>query len=162
MTTSLPKWNDNFGYLHTAYNESLPTETGKYHPYLNRQGRGRYIGAYLVTDGQLESKMPGWFEGDEIFTCDGEMRIHGTGTEDCFNGGWYAVPGRLDGPGANPLSGFPEYGKEGERDVVIAYRWYLPDPISYEKSIVGELEHGGVNDINANYRTAVFFYDSKP
>jgi len=45
---------------------------------------------------------------------------------------------------------------------VIAYRWYLPDPISYEKSIVGELEHGGVNDINANYRTAVFFYDSKP
>jgi len=44
----------------------------------------------------------------------------------------------------------------------VAYRWYLTDPVSYEKSIDFELEHGGVNDVNANYRTAAFFYDAAP
>jgi hypothetical protein len=153
---------DNFGYFHAVYNESLPTETGKYHPYLKREGRGKFIGVYLVTDGQNESKMPTWLEGDELFTCDGELRIHGTGTEDSFNGGWYAVPGRLNGPGTTPLSGFPVYRKDGERNVAVAFRWYLTDPISYEKWIDAKLEHGGTNDVNANYRTAAFFYDAKP
>ena len=106
--------------------------------------------------------MPTWLEGDEQFTCDGELRIHGTGTEDGFNCGWYAVPGRLNGPGATPLSGFPVYRKDGERNVAVAYRWYLTDPVSYEKSIDAELEHGGTNDVNANYRTTAFFYDSEP
>jgi hypothetical protein len=162
VATPLDKNPGDLGYLHAVYNESLPTKTGIYHPYLKRQGRGKFIGAYLVTDGQNESKLPNWLEGDEQFTCDGELRIHGTGTEDGFNGGWYAVPGRLNGPGATPLSGFPVYRKDGERNVAVAYRWYLTDPVSYEKSIDFELEHGGTNDVNANYRTAAFFYDAAP
>ena len=165
MFTDTPLDNNpgDLGYLHVAYNESLPTKTGVYHPYLKRQGRGRFIGVYLATDGQNESKLPIWLEGDEQFTCDGELRIHGTGTEDGFNGGWYAVPGRLNGPGVTPLSGFPVYRKEKSgRDVAVAFRWYLTDPVSYDKSIDAELEHGGVNDVNANYRTAAFFYDAAP
>jgi len=150
------------GYLHAVYHESLPTQTGKYHPYLTRQGRGRFIGVYLVTDGHDKSNLPTWLEGDEQFTCDGELRIHGTGTEDGFNGGWYAVPGRLNGPGTTPLSGFPVYRKEGGRDLAAAFRWYLTDPVSYEKSIEAKIEHGGVNDVNANYRSAAFFYDAAP
>lgn len=150
------------GYFHAAYHESLPTKTGVFHPYLDRKGRGRFVGVYLVTDGHEKSGLPGWLEGDEWFTCDGEMRIHGTGTEDSFNGGWYAVPGRLNGPGATPLSGFPVYRKEADRDVAVAYRWYLTDPVTYEKWIEAKLEHGGVNDVNANYRTAAFFYDTNP
>jgi len=161
-TAPLDKNPGDLGYLHAVYNESLPTKTGKYHPYLIRKGRGKFIGAYLVTDGQNESKLPNWLEGDEQFTCDGELRIHGTGTEDGFNCGWYAVPGRLNGPGATPLSGFPVYRKDGERNVAVAFRWYLTDPVSYDKSIEAKLEHGGTNDVNANYRTAAFFYDAAP
>ena len=162
LTASIAEKPGDVGYLHAVYNESLPTQTGKFHPYLKRQGRGRFIGAYLVTDGQNESKLPTWLEGDEQFTCDGELRIHGTGTEDGFNCGWYAVPGRLNGPGVTPLSGFPVYRKDGERNVAAAFRWYLTDPVSYDKSIDAELEHGGTNDVNANYRTAAFFYDAAP
>ena len=44
----------------------------------------------------------------------------------------------------------------------MAFRWYLTDPVPYEKSIAAELEHGGTNDVNANYRTAAFFYDAAP
>jgi hypothetical protein len=101
-------------------------------------------------------------EGDEQFTCDGELRIHGTGTEDGFNCGWYAVPGRLNGPGATPLTGFPVYRMEEQRNIAVAFRWYLTDPVPYEKSIQAELEHGGTNDVNANYRTAAFYYDVEP
>jgi hypothetical protein len=162
VATPLLDDSSDVAYLHAVYNESLPTKTGKYHPYLVRQGRGKFIGTYLATDGQNESKLPTWLEGDEQFTCDGELRIHGTGTEDGFNCGWYAVPGRLNGPGATPLSGFPVYRKDGERNVAVAFRWYLTDPVPYEKSIDAELEHGGVNDVNANYRTAAFFYDAAP
>jgi hypothetical protein len=162
VTTPLTDNPDNLGYLHAVYNESLPTKTGVFHPYLKRQGRGRFIGIYLATDGQNESKMPTWLEGDEQFTCDGELRIHGTGTEDSFNAGWYAVPGRLSGRGITPLSGFPVYRRDNGRDVAVAYRWYLTDPVSYDKSLDAELEHGGTNDVNANYRTTAFFYDAAP
>jgi hypothetical protein len=152
----------NLGYLHAVYHESLPTKTGVYHPYLNRKGRGRFIGVYLTTAGHDKSNLPTWLEGDEQFTCDGELRIHGTGTEDGFNCGWYAVPGRLNGPGATPLTGFPVYRKEGNRDFADAFRWYLTDPVSYDKSIEAKLEHGPTNDVNADYRSAAFFYDAAP
>jgi hypothetical protein len=162
VSVPLAENSGDLGYLHAVYNESLPTTTGKFHPYLKREGRGRVIGAYLATDGQDKSKLPIWLEGDEQFTCDGELRIHGTGTEDGFNAGWYAVPGRLNGPGTTPLSGFPVYRKDGQRDSAVAFRWYLTDPVAYEKSVAFDLEHGGENDVNANYRTVAFFYDAAP
>jgi hypothetical protein len=150
------------GYLHAVYRESIPTHTGVYHPYLTRQGRGRFIGVYLTTEGHNKSNLPTWLEGDEQFTCDGELRIHGTGTEDGFNCGWYAVPGRLNGPGATPISGFPVYRKRPNRDVTASFRWYVTDPVSYDKSIEAKIEHGPVNDVNADYRSAAFFYDTAP
>jgi hypothetical protein len=162
VSQPLAKNADDLGYFHAVYSESLPTKTGKFHPYLLHKGRGKVIGAYLATDGHDKSNLPIWLEGDEQFTCDGELGIHGTGTEDGFNAGWYAVPGRLNGPGATPLSGFPVYRKDAGTNVAVAYRWYLSDPVPYEKSVAFEIEHGGTNDINANYRTTAFFYDAAP
>lgn len=164
LTTNLAAKSDELGYFHTAYNESLPTQTAKFHPYLIREGRGRFVGTYLVTDGEgADGRLPIWLEGDEQFTCDGELRIHGTGTEDGFNCGWYALPGRLNGPGAAPLAGFPVYRVEDNGHVTAAaFRWYLTDPVAYEKTIAAELEHGGSNDVNANYRTVGFYYDAAP
>jgi hypothetical protein len=162
LTAELPPKSDNLGYFHAAYNESLPTTTGKFHTYLDRKGKGHVVGVYLTTDGQSEPKLPIWLEGDEQFTCDGELRIHGTGTEDGFNCGWYALAGRLDHPSAAPVSGFPVYRMEGEKNIATAFRWYVSDPVAYEKTMLFELEHGGTNDVNANYRTTTFYYDANP
>jgi hypothetical protein len=162
LTTKLSSPSEDLGYFHAAYNENLPTQTGKFHTYLNREGKGHVVGVYLATDGQTDAKLPLWLEGDEQFTCDGDLWIHGTGTEDGFNCGWYAVPGRLNGPGATPLTGFPVYRMEENRNIAVAFRWYLTDPVPYEKSVQFELEHGGTNDVNANYRTAAFYYDAAP
>ncbi|HLA84410.1 MAG TPA: glycoside hydrolase family 172 protein [Thermoguttaceae bacterium] len=162
VTAPMDEWRGDQGYFHAVYHESLPTKLGKFHPWVSREGRGHYVGTYLVTDGKHPSKLPVWLEGDEWFTCDGELRIHGTGTEDYFNCGWYAVPGRLNGPCAYPLHGFSVYRKEDGRDLAAAFRWHVPDAVPYEKSIEAKIEHGGTNDVNANYRSAAFFYDAAP
>jgi hypothetical protein len=162
VPTALPEWNGKLGYFHAVYNESLPTKKGVFHPWLNREGRGHFIGVFQATDGRKKTPMPGWLEGDEWFTCDGQMRIHGTGTEDGFNCGWYAVPGRLNGPCAFPMHGFTIYDQKDGRCRAAMFRWYLPDPVPYEKSIEAKIEHGGMNDFNANYRSVAFFYDAAP
>jgi hypothetical protein len=173
VSTPLPEWKDGeFGYFHTAYNESMPTRKDVFHDWLKRKGRGHYIGSYLATRDipenerkekrEKERKMPFWLEGDEWFTCDGEMRIHGTGTEDYFNCGWYAVPGRLNGPCALPTHGFPVYGKKNGLCRATAFRWHIADPIPYEKSIHAKIEHGPGNNTPTYYRSAAFYYDEQP
>ncbi len=160
----LVRWQDDFAYAHAAYGEALPARPKVWYPLLARAGKGHYAGTYIVTEGPGggDDKLPLWLEGDERFTVDGELRIHGTGTEDYFNFGWYAVPGRLDGPVALPLTGFPIY--QDRRDVAraSAYRWHLTDPVPFEKEIVAEIEHGGENDKSADYRSATFWYDAQP
>ena len=157
----IEKWADDSAYAHAAYSEALPAQPKVYFPWLARAGQGHYAGTYMVTEGK--GKLPLWLEGDEQFTVDGELRIHGTGTEDYFNFGWYAVENRLDRPTALPLSGFPIY-KDQDNDTsrASAYRWHLADPVPYEKEIRAEIEHGGENEVPADYRGATFWYDWQP
>ncbi len=149
-----------FGYFHINYFEQLPTEEGLYYPFLNISGQGHYIGVHLVTEGKWNQ--PIWLEGDEVFIVDGELAIHGTGTEDYFNCGWYAVNNRLNQPGALPLHGFPVYGKTDDIMQATPYRWHITDPVPYQNTIDAKIEHGAQNNVSADYRSVVFFYDVNP
>ncbi|HEX7480684.1 MAG TPA: DUF2961 domain-containing protein [Polyangiales bacterium] len=82
---------------------------------------------------------------------DGALRIHGTGTEDYFNDGWYEVRGRLDSANAWPSHGFPVYEDSDGRKRTAAYRWHVPDSVPFEESIRVELEHGDQNSGGADY-----------
>ena len=162
-TVPLDRWQDDLGYFHALYREELPTEPGRHHLFLRRSGQGHYAGTYLVTRGKTERKLPLWLEGDDRFTMDGRLAIHGTGSEDYFNCGWYAVKGRLNGPGGFPLHGFPVYRLTDENEnQAVAYRWHVTDPVAYEQSIVAEMEHGADNKLAADYRSAAFFYEPEP
>ncbi len=148
-------------YFHTDEYEQIPTEDGLHYPLLFTEGSGHFAGLFLITNGGWNE--PVWLEGDEKITVDGQLVIHGTGTEDYFNCGWYSTPGRLNVPGgALPLHGFPVFRHVGEDLQVTAYRWHLTDPVPYHKSIEARLEHGPGNDVPADYRSAVFFYDTRP
>jgi hypothetical protein len=50
-----------------------------------------------------------FFEGDDKCYIDGELRLHGTGSEDYFNGGWYALPDRWDQGFSLPVHGSLNY-----------------------------------------------------
>ena len=113
-----------------------------------------------MTEGK--AKLPYWLEGDDRFKVDGRLAIHGTGTEDYFNCGWYALQGRLDGPVTYAVHGFPVYRNEGGTWQVTAYRWHLGDPVPFTRTIEAGIEHGGDNTAVANYCAAVFWYSQRP
>ncbi len=162
VTVPLGDGQDGLGYFHALYREELPVQPDRHYTFLKRDGNGHYLGTYLVTEGQTDNKLPLWLEGDDRFTVDGQLTIHGTGSEDYFNCGWYAVEGRLNGPGGMPQHGFPVYRLLGKKNRAVAYRWHVTDPVHYESSLTAEMEHGPDNRQAADYRSAAFFYDPIP
>lgn len=148
------------GFLHMALKEAVPARAGEDFGWLKEEGRGHFAGVLLLTEGK--ARLPFWLEGDDRFVVDGRLAIHGTGTEDYFNCGWYALPGRLDGPAAYPVHGFPIYRQQGERWQAAAYRWHLSDPVMFARSITAGIEHGGENNVAADYRAAVCWYSERP
>lgn len=147
---------EDFGTLRAQYNESLPTVPESYHPLLQASGRGHLVGAYLVTEGP--SGLPFWLEGDDRWIIDGELRIHGTGSEDYFNCGWYALEGRLNGPETLPSHGFPVYGLAPNTMRAAAFRWHFSDCVPFDQTIDFGIEHGEVNRHIADYRSVTFWY----
>jgi hypothetical protein len=150
---------DDFGVLKVQYNESLPTAPDVYHPLLQTEGSGHVVGTYMVTEGP--HGLPFWLEGDDRWTIDGELRIHGTGSEDYYNCGWYALEGRLNGPEALPSHGFPIYGTTDNTMRAAAFRWHLSDPVPFDNSIDFSIEHGEANRHIAEYRSVVFWYAAR-
>ena len=148
------------GIFHCVQRQSLPTRNGEDFHWLRDEGRGHFAGVLLVTEGK--AKLPYWLEGDDRFVVDGRLAIHGTGTEDYFNCGWYALEGRLDRPAAYAVHGFPVYRQRGETWQVAAYRWHLSDPVPFARCVEAGIEHGGENNVAADYRAAVSWYSDRP
>jgi Protein of unknown function (DUF2961) len=89
------------------------------------------------------------------------LRIHGTGTEDYFNGGWYDVKGRWDTARSFPLSGCLVYS--APKGITGGYRFCLSDKLGFEKSLLEDIEHGPVkNNIDAIYTSVAFYYCNTP
>ncbi len=129
---SLP---ENILYFHAKYDQQFPALPGDY-TILETEGSGHYAGTvYSVQNVEL-----GWFgEGDDRFYVDGEEypSLSGTGTEDYFGDAWGFR--QFDRPyyGVSLWEGyFP-----GDR--VTAYRWHIPDPIPFKKSLKVSIEHRG-------------------
>jgi hypothetical protein len=148
------------GYFRAALREATPTKPREDFSWLKELGHGHFAGVLLMTEGK--ARLPFWLEGDDRFTIDGRLAIHGTGTEDYFNCGWYALPGRLDRPACYPVHGFPVYRNQGGTWKAAAYRWHLSDPVTFSRSIEAGIEHGGENTVDADYKAAVFWYTERP
>lgn len=85
-----------------------------------------------------------FFEGDDSTYVDNKMRLHGTGSEDYYNGGWYAllIVGTEE---TASLHGCLDYSLPMARTG--GYRFFLADKMSYEKEIYHGMEHGEVKII---------------
>jgi HEAT repeat protein len=126
----------NLGYLHAYYRQERPAHRGHNYAFLDAKGNGHYVGTVLsVTQTEIS-----WFgEGDDLFYIDGahQPQIYGTGTEDYFNDAW----GLRDVTG--PWTGTPIAEGELPGSRLSAYRWHVPDPIVFTKSIWAGIEHAG-------------------
>jgi hypothetical protein len=121
------------------YRQEFPCVMGRNYLIADLVGRGHYVGTvqsvYLVS--------PGWYgEGDDFFFIDGEKEpsLRGTGTEDYFCDGW----GFREQYG--PFYGAPLWEGFNTGDRGSAYRWHIPDPINFRKSLRVEIEHKGGQD----------------
>ena len=131
-----PQLAADAAYFHAMYRQEYPCTMGKNYLLADIQGCGHYVGTiqsvYLMSGG--------WYgEGDDFFFIDGEAepRLRGTGTEDYFRDGWGFR--QQDGP----FYGTPlwEGYEAGNRST--AYRFHIPDPIPFRKSLRVEIEHKG-------------------
>jgi hypothetical protein len=124
------------GYFHAYYRQERPARKGRNYEFLNIQGSGHYVGTVMsVVQTQVS-----WFgEGDDLFYIDGSKKpqILGTGSEDYFNEAW----GLRDTSSLWFGTPIAEGEKLGSR--LTGYRWHIPDPIPFTKSIWAGIEHSG-------------------
>ena len=107
----------------------------------------------------FEPAQTGFFEGDDQATLDGEVVIHGTGSEDFFNGGWYNVTGRWMSRVSLPLSGCLDYKNPRGRSA--GYRFMLTDAYPYQESALLTIEHSPTENSFATDYTAVTYLYSE-
>jgi hypothetical protein len=131
--TSLPA---DTRYFHAYYRQERPARSGRNYAFLDTKGSGHYVGTVLsVVLTQIS-----WFgEGDDLFFVDGakQPQILGTGTEDYFNDAWDLRDASA------PWTGTPIAEGELPGSRLSAYRWHVPDPIPFTKSIWAGIEHSG-------------------
>jgi len=150
----------NEGKFYALWRRDNPVSTGQPHVMLDIKGKGHFVGAALQAQG-LKTGMTIFFEGDDSTVVDGELRMHGTGSEDFFNGGWYALLDCWDAAMSLPLSGALDYSIPFCRTG--GYRLFVGDKISFERSFFQSMEHGGeYNLVPADYTSVNYYYCSKP
>lgn len=148
------------GKFYAFWNKDRESRIGKPHIFLDIEGKGHYVGSVLQAQGMVAG-MTYFFEGDDSAAVDGEFRIHGTGSEDYFNGGWYAMMDRWDGKMSLPIHGALGYSLPFCRTG--GYRFYLSDKISFEKSIFMSIEHGPAgNAFPVDYTSVAMYYSGVP
>lgn len=129
---------DDIAYFHAEYRQQFPTTMGQNYTVAEIEGRGHYVGTVL----SVRALSPEWWgEGDDQFFIDGdtEPTLSGTGTEDYFCDAW----GFVQQSGA--YYGAPVWeGNETDGGRTSVYRWHIPDPITFKKSLRFDLEHKGV------------------
>jgi hypothetical protein len=148
------------GKFYAQWHKNSPVSHGQPHALADIKGKGHYVGTLLQAQG-LKAGMTIFFEGDDSTSIDGNFRLHGTGSEDYFNGGWYAMMDRWDDKMCLPLHGSLGYSLPFCRTG--GYRLYLSDKLSFEKSFFQSIEHGPVgNDFPADYTSLGLYYCDSP
>lgn len=140
------------GRFHAWGNEAI-TEPGVPFTILETSGTGQYVGCVLNIEGKKDFS---FLEGDERIYIDGEREpsIHGTGTEDYFNGAYYFAKGVFHLPW-NGLT----VKNQGDSQRISAYRFHATDYVPFGRSFRMTIEHGGRNDApGLRYSSVAFWY----
>ncbi len=125
---------------------------------LEARGKGSYVGLFLTID----NIAGGWYgEGDDMIFIDGARKpaYAGTGHEEVFNAG--CCP---DEEFWGSYTGFYLIENLGRRfgGKNQMYRFYVNDPVRFEKQIRVTIEHGHANNFENDYSSTAFWYQQEP
>jgi hypothetical protein len=142
---------ENQLFFHAQYRQGTPPPEGPY-LILDAKGRGHLVGCVL----SVKNNDGGWWgEGDEILYIDGKHAVQGTGSEDYFCESYGLRPGC-----------FPYFGVTLlEEPLTTAYRWHVPDPVTFRQSLRVLIEQGNGSPPfrSGNYYYSVaYWYQTEP
>jgi hypothetical protein len=163
-----PFYPQEESYFHARWFQEV-TKRGTPHLWTQVRGqRGHFVGIVQTMAG---SRNLGFLEGDDQFRVDaqswGASKVpttvvapwNGTGTEDCFNSGWYFD----QGTNALPVNGVLVKDQVERTGRINAYRWFLNDAPVFQHSLDAQIEHGGANDApNTDYSSVAYWYADGP
>lgn len=117
------------------------------------QGRGILLGHVVEGVNTGDTVGFNWLEGDERIYIDDNRSplVHGTGTEDLYNATFYFVLDEF----SLPQHGMTNSDRKTHRSM---YRFYLTDPVYFQKNMLFSVEHGDYNNRAADYQSLAFFY----
>lgn len=126
---------------------------------LDAEGQGSYVGLFLTVD----NVVGGWYgEGDDMIYVDGDRvppTYAGTGHEEVFNAGccpdaefWGAYTGFYLIENRN--------GNFGGKNQM--YKFYINDPVRFQKSLRVTIEHGHANNFENDYTSTALWYQREP
>ncbi len=148
------------GRLYTIWRREIEPKESEPYLFAKLEDRGHYVGVTHIAQG-LRPGMTLFFEGDDTTMADNKLRMHGTGSEDYYNGGWYALLDRWDRGVSLPIHGSLDYSLPMARTG--AYRFFLTDKITFENNLLVTIEHGPEgNEFPVDYTSVAFYYGSKP
>lgn len=149
------------GYFRTSSHAGATTPNQDW-TYLSATGTGKFVGDTVDMRGPADRA---YLEGDERSYVDGSRSpaVHGTGTEDYYQSGWYFNRGPYNTPlhgntgHLTAVTGCPSGG-----DCTSAFRLLLAEAVSFGHDVTFGIEHGGVDDVAATYSSIAYWYGVDP
>ncbi|MBS1226464.1 MAG: hypothetical protein H6R32_398, partial [Candidatus Aminicenantes bacterium] len=143
-------------YFHAQYRQDFPPDKDRNYLLLAAEGTGHFVGTNLSV---LQRSLGWWGEGDDMIRVDGENKpsLHGTGSEDYYSDAWGMRESQ------SPFYGCPlqeEDFQAGSKATV--YRFHIPDPVPFTKSIQVSIEHGHANDRRDHLSSVAYWYQTEP
>ena len=150
LTEALPEGETEWGVT----GAQKPNTTGeRNYVFMETQGKGHFVGINYY----VQCPTPMWYaEGDDMWFIDGEKvpSLIGTGTEDFFNTAWCPKEAF-----SHPYFGYPRVNNDiGWLGRTHVYRFFIEDPIFFEKSLKGTIEHGSNNNLTLDLSTVAYWY----
>nr|MDQ6914324.1 DUF2961 domain-containing protein [Actinomycetota bacterium] len=137
------------GYFRATWHAG-PTRPWRDWTVLDAGGPGLLVGVTQTMTGPRSRR---YLEGDERIVADGTL-LHGTGTEDFYEGAYYFSRG----PFTLPLTGNPLHRVTRATDTTAAYRWLLGDAVPFAHRLRFTFEHGDRDRVAASYSTVALWY----
>ena len=153
LTEALPEGETEWGLVGPMGNN---VDGANNYLFADIKGKGHFVGINYY----VHSPSTMWYgEGDDMIFIDGEEKasLLGTGTEDFFNTSW--CPKTLFN---HPYYGYARVNNDnGWLGITHVYRFFVADPIYFEKSLRGTIEHGHNNNLTLDISSVVYWYQSE-
>lgn len=146
-------------YRFCAEYRALMSQAGQPLCLADLQGEGVFVGSLFAADGCSHRTLT-FLEGNEQIYVDGAEKPswEGTGSEDYFNAAWFFSAG----VNARVFHGLTEM-LQGPPPRISAYRFLIPDRISFTKSLRFDMQHGSRNTSpDTLYKCVSLWYQKTP